>query len=57
MLEKAIKAQLRLAMSSKDTNSPESQELAKMHERWIGIHWGSGYAEDEYLAMVHWVSE
>ena len=24
-----------------------------MHERWIGIHWESGYAEDEYLAMVH----
>lgn len=52
LLEKAIKVQLRLAMLSEDTNSAESQELAKMHEKWIGIHWGSGYSEDEYLAMV-----
>ena len=52
LLEESIKVQLRLAMATGDAGSPESQELVRMHERWIGIHWGEGYAEDAYLGLV-----
>lgn len=23
-----------------------------MHERWIAMHWGQGYGDEEYLGMV-----
>lgn len=23
-----------------------------MHERWIAIHWGTGYGKDAYLGLV-----
>lgn len=52
LLEESIKVQLRLAMATGDAESPEAQELARMHERWIGIHWGTGYAEEAYLGLV-----
>lgn len=52
LLEESIKVQLRLAMATDDPTSPESQELARMHERWIAIHWGPGYAEEAYLGLV-----
>lgn len=52
LLEESIKVQLRLAMATGDAASPEAQELARMHERWIGIHWGPGYAEEAYLGLV-----
>ena len=52
LLEEAIKVQLRLAMATDDPESDESRELARMHERWIGIHWGEGYKVEEYLALV-----
>lgn len=52
LLEESIKVQLRLAMATADARSPESRELARMHERWISIHWGEGYAEDAYLNLV-----
>lgn len=52
LLEESIKVQLRLAMATDDPISPESQELARMHEHWIAIHWGPGYAEEAYLGLV-----
>lgn len=52
LLEESIKVQLRLAMATGDASSPESQELVRMHRRWIGMHWGEGYAEDAYLGLV-----
>lgn len=23
-----------------------------MHEKWVAIHWGNGYKEQEYLGLV-----
>ncbi len=44
--------QLRLALTGNDPASEEAAELARMHERWIAIHWGPGYGKDEYLGLV-----
>lgn len=52
LLEEAIKVQLRIAMATHDPKSEEAQELARMHEKWISIHWGSGYAREAYLGLV-----
>ena len=52
LLEESIKVQLRLAMASGDPEGVKSQELARMHERWIGVHWGDGYGKDAYLGLV-----
>lgn len=52
LLEESIKVQLRLAMATGSAESQEAQELARMHERWISIHWGPGYGKDEYLGLV-----
>lgn len=52
LLEEAIKVQLRLAMATHDPASDEAQELARMHEKWIAIHWGAGYAKKQYLGLV-----
>lgn len=52
LLEESIKVQLRLAQAKGDPKSSEAQELARMHERWIAIHWGNGYQKDEYLELV-----
>ncbi|WP_282209246.1 MerR family transcriptional regulator [Parvibacter caecicola] len=52
LLEESIKVQLRLAMATGDPASAESNELARMHERWIAIHWGSGYEKETYLGLV-----
>lgn len=52
LLEEAIKVQLRLAMATNDAASEEAAELARMHRRWITIHWGPDYAIDTYLALV-----
>lgn len=52
LLEESIKVQLRLAMASGDPEGDQAQELARMHERWIGIHWGEGYDKDAYLGLV-----
>lgn len=30
----------------------DEKRLARMHERWISIHWGPGYGKDEYLGLV-----
>lgn len=52
LLEESIKVQLRLAMATADASSPEAQELARMHQRWITVHWGEGYAKEAYLGLV-----
>lgn len=52
LLEKAIKVQLRMAMATENPESEESRELARMHRKWITIHWGEGYKTEEYLALV-----
>ena len=52
LLEESIKVQLRLAMATGDPAGEESRELARMHERWIAIHWGPSYAEEAYLGLV-----
>lgn len=52
LLEDAIKVQLRLAMQTGDPASVASRELAHMHERWIAVHWGEGYREEEYMGLV-----
>ena len=44
--------QLRLAMASGDPASEESAELARMHARWIRIHWGEGYNREAHLGLA-----
>lgn len=52
LLEESIKVQLSLALATGDPTSEEAQELARMHKRWITIHWGEGYEEETYLDLV-----
>lgn len=53
LLEDSIKVQLRLAMASDDPAGVEAQELARMHERWIRIHWGdSAYSRQAHLGLA-----
>lgn len=52
LLEEAIKVQLRLAMASGDPKGDEAAEVARMHERWIRIHWGEAYDRETHLALV-----
>lgn len=52
LLEDAIKVQLRIALQTQDPQSEAAQELARMHEKWIAIHWGNSYKEQEYLSLV-----
>ena len=52
LLEDAIKVQLRIALQTQDPQSEAAQELARMHEKWIAIHWGKGYKKQEYLSLV-----
>lgn len=53
LLEDSIKVQLRLAMASDDPAGAEAQELARMHERWVRIHWGdSAYSRQAHLGLA-----
>lgn len=52
LLEDAVKVQLRTAMQAGDPAGEAARELARMHEKWIAVHWGAGYGEDEYLGLV-----
>lgn len=52
LLEESIKVQLRLAFAQGDPESEAARELARMHERWIGIHWGSTDDKAAYLGLV-----
>lgn len=53
LLEESIKVQLRLAMASGDDRGPEAMELARMHERWIRMHWGdAAYSRQAHLGLA-----
>lgn len=53
LLEDSIKVQLRLAMASGDAGGAEARELARMHERWIRIHWGdAAYSRQAHLGLA-----
>ncbi|MBQ9069376.1 MAG: TipAS antibiotic-recognition domain-containing protein [Eggerthellaceae bacterium] len=53
LLEESIKVQLRLAIASKSPTSAESAELARMHARWIKMHWGEGaYSREAHLGLA-----
>ena len=52
LLEDAIKVQLRIARATGDPSGPEAAELARMHRKWITIHWGPGYDAATYLTLV-----
>lgn len=52
LLEESIKVQLRLAFADGDPESESARELARMHERWIAIHWGSTDDKRAYLGLV-----
>ena len=52
LLEESIKVQLRLAMADGDPKSEASAELARMHARWIRIHWGDGYNRSAHLGLA-----
>ena len=41
-LETAIIAQLKTAMATGDPFGEEAQRLARMHARWLQMHWGDG---------------
>ena len=53
LLEEAIKVQLRLAMAAGNPASDEAGELARMHARWIQMHWGDGaYSREAHLGLA-----
>ena len=52
LLEESIKVQLRLAMAQGDPGGEEAAELARMHARWIRIHWGDGYSREAHLGLA-----
>ena len=48
-LEQAIKERLRAAMA---TGEP-ARELARMHARWIALHWGAGrYSREAHRGLA-----
>ncbi|MGI6221521.1 MAG: MerR family transcriptional regulator [Coriobacteriales bacterium] len=53
LLEESIKVQLRLAMAQGDPSGKEAAELARMHARWIRIHWGDSYTKEAHLGLAH----
>ena len=52
LLEESIKVQLRIAMAAGNPRGEEAAELARMHARWIRIHWGAGYTEQAHLGLA-----
>ena len=53
LLEESIKVQLRLAMATGNPKSEEAAELARMHARWIRMHWGEGaYSREAHLGLA-----
>lgn len=52
LLEESIKVQLRMALASGDPTGEAASELARMHERWLRIHWGDSYERAAYLNLM-----
>ena len=52
-LESAIIEQLVEVMSAGDAAGAEAQKLARMHARWIAMHWGEGaYSREAHLQLA-----
>ena len=52
-LEQAIKEQLRAAMATGDPEGEPARELARMHARWIALHWGEGrYSREAHRGLA-----
>lgn len=52
-LEQAIKEQLRAAMETGDPTGEPAYELARMHARWIALHWGEGrYSREAHRRLA-----
>lgn len=52
-LEQAIKERLRAAMATGDPVGEPAHELARMHARWIALHWGEGrYSREAHRGLV-----
>ena len=52
-LEQAIKERLRVAMATGDPVGEPARELARMHARWIALHWGEGrYSREAHRGLV-----
>lgn len=52
LLEDSIKVQLRIAMATGDPAGDDSHELARMHERWIRLHWGESYTREAHRSLA-----
>ena len=52
LLEESIKVQLRLVMAENDVRGEAAAELARMHARWITMHWGGSYNREAHLALA-----
>lgn len=52
-LEQAIKERLRAAMATGDPAGEPACELARMHARWIALHWGEGrYSREAHRRLA-----
>ena len=52
-LEQAIKERLRAAMATGDPVGEPAHELARMHARWIALHWGEGrYSREAHRGLA-----
>ena len=52
-LEGTIIDTLKAALSSGDPRSAEAEQLARMHARWIQLHWGEGaYSREAHLGLA-----
>ena len=53
-LERRIIELLQAALARGDAGSPAAKQLAKMHARWIALHWGeSRYSREAHLGLAH----
>ncbi|MBQ9042226.1 MAG: TipAS antibiotic-recognition domain-containing protein [Eggerthellaceae bacterium] len=52
LLEESIKVQLRIAMAEGDAHGEAAAELARMHARWITMHWGGSYSREGHLGLA-----
>ena len=52
LLEASIKVQLRIALADGDVKGEAAAELARMHARWIAMHWGGSYSRESHLGLA-----
>ena len=52
-LERDILERLRVAMATGDPTGESARELARMHARWIALHWGEGrYSREAHRGLA-----